>query len=371
MSSFELIVDSYSNFNIEEYCKSITVDKVDRALSKKSLTPEDFLTLISPAADLRLEEMASKASLLTLHHFGRATVLFTPLYISNYCDNICPYCSFSKRHQITRIHLTFEQIEEEAKRISETGIRHILLLTGESRSKTPIDYIEKSVVILKKYFSSIAIEIYPLTEDEYKRLIKAGVDMLTIYQETYNKEKYLKLHKGGPKADYTFRLEAPERACRAGIRAVGIGALYGLYKWEYDAFFTALHASFLQKKFPSVEFSLSLPRLRPIVTEFESNYSIDNKTFVKIMMAFRIFLPSVGITISTRESADFRMAILPLGVTRMSAGVSTAVGGHSGNSSTPQFEIADTRDVDTIKRELLKRGFQPVMHDWNFSLSER
>ncbi len=367
--SFYKVIDSYRSFDINGYCSSVTRAAIDRILAGSTLSERDFLALLSDAADERLEAMAQKAASLTRLHFGRAVVLFTPMYISNYCDNVCPYCSFAHHHDIVRSHLALQEIEEEAQRISANGIRHILVLTGEAPSKVPIGYLEDAIRVLRNHFSSVAIEIYPLSADNYARVISAGADMLTLYQETYNEPHYVYLHTTGPKADYRFRLDAPERACATGMRAVTVGALYGLYDWRSDAFFAALHAAYLQNKFPAVEVAVSFPRLRPLAGEFSTPHLVGDRQFVRMMTALRLFLPTAGITISTRESARFRMSVLPLGVTRMSAGVSTSVGGHGGNGSTAQFEIADTRDVLTVKADLLAAGFQPVMHDWSRALT--
>jgi 2-iminoacetate synthase len=368
--SFSDVFDQYGTFDIEAFSASVTTDMIDRILGKPHITIKDYCALLSDAADGRLEQMAQRAAQTTRNQFGSAIILFTPMYISNFCSNNCPYCSFAHHHDIVRTHLTLGEIEIEARRISETGIRHILVLTGEAPDKAPPDYIEEAVAVLRRYFSSVAIEIYPLSTEGYRRLVEAGADMLTLYQETYHRETYERLHKNGPKADYAFRIDAPERGCRAGMRAVTVGALFGLFDWRSDAFYTALHAEYLQKKYPSIEVGVSFPRLRPQAGSFTSTHFIDDRQFVKMLTALRIFLPSVGITLSTRESRQFRSAVLPLGVTRMSAGVSTSVGGHSGHDSTPQFEIADDRDVAAICTDLLAAGFQPVMHDWNFALTE-
>jgi 2-iminoacetate synthase len=368
--SFSTIIDSYRSFDVADYCAAVDTPTIDRILSQTHLSALDFLALLSDNADSRLEIMAQQAAQTTRNHFGSAIVLFTPMYISNYCDNVCPYCSFAQHHEIIRSHLTAAQIEAEARRISATGIRHILVLSGESPSKVSVDYLETALQILRRYFSSVAIEIYPLSQEHYARCIAAGADTLTLYQETYNRRQYERLHHAGPKGDYGFRIDAPERACRAGIRAVTVGALYGLHDWRSDAFFAALHADYLQRNFPSVEIAVSFPRLRPQAGTFTSSHLISDREFVRMMTAVRLFLPKAGITLSTRESASFRMSVLPLGVTRMSAGVSTSVGGHSGEASTPQFEIADSRDVPAIRTDLLAAGFQPVMHDWNFELTK-
>jgi 2-iminoacetate synthase len=368
--SFAEIIDSYRSFDIKAYCASVSAESIDLVLSKQSINDLDFLALLSDAADCRLEAMARRSAKLTRRHFGSVIVLFTPMYISNYCDNVCPYCSFSHQRNIVRSHLSLPEIDQEAARISAGGIRHILVLTGESPSKVPVGYLEDAVRLLRRHFSSVAIEIYPLSQTDYARLVDAGADMLTIYQETYDEPRYARLHPAGPKADYRFRLDAPERACAAGMRAVTVGALYGLHEWRFDAFFAGLHAAYLQRRFPSVEVALSFPRLRPLAGDFPTPHPVSDRQFVRMLTALRLFLPTVGITLSTRESAKFRMSVLPLGVTRMSAGVSTSVGGHGSSGSTAQFEIADTRDVPTVRSDLLAAGFQPVMHDWSRALTQ-
>ncbi|MGA2506322.1 MAG: 2-iminoacetate synthase ThiH [Chitinispirillaceae bacterium] len=363
--SFNSLINQYKNFNVGEFCASVTPGKIETILERDTLTEKDYLALLSDAAAPFLEPMARKADELTRRHFGNVVFIFTPLYISNYCDNSCAYCSFGRQQEIKRRHLSPDEIRAEAERISANGIRHILVLTGEARGRATPSYCEAAVRILRDYFSSIAVEIYPLTEEEYGGIIGCGADGLTIYQETYDEERYAVLHKGGPKQDYGFRLEAPERACRQGMRAVTVGALSGLSEPVKDAFFAGLHAAYLQKIFPDVEVSISFPRLRPLVADFRQGYEVNDCRLVQMMVAARLFLPFAGITLSTRESASFRNAALRLGVTRMSAGVSTAVGGRTSPEATPQFEIADTRTVDEVKRDLLDRGFQPVMHDWN------
>ena len=367
--SFYDRVSEFRDFDIAGFCTKTDAHDVERALNRSSLSDKDFLILLSEQADRFLEPMAQTAAACTRRHFGNAVILFTPMYISNYCENVCPYCSFARQHGIIRSHLSRAEIEAEAKRISESGIRHLLLLTGEAPSMVPVSYLEKVITLLRGYFSSVTIEIYPLSAKDYARLITAGADGLTLYQETYVQPRYEQLHRGGPKADYRFRLDAPERACMNGMRTVTVGALYGLADWRTDAFMTALHAAYLQAKYPSVEIGVSFPRIRPQAGSFAPRHCITDRQFVRLLTALRLFLPTAGITLSTRESAAFRMAVLPIGVTRMSAGVSTSVGGHSGNESTPQFEIADSRDVATIKSDLLEAGFQPVTHDWNHVLT--
>ena len=312
-----------------------------------------------------LEEMAQKATKITLSNFGKAVSLYTPIYISNYCENKCVYCSYNTENEIKRKKLTLEEIEAEAISIHKTGLRHIIILTGESRFYSPLSYIKDCVRIMKKYFSSISIEIYPLEEDEYRELVEVGVDGLTIYQETYDMKIYDKIHLAGPKKNYRYRLETPERACRAGIRGIGVGALYGLSDWRKEAYSSGLHAKFIQDKFPAMEINMSIPRIRPHSGSRIDLNEITEKNVVQIMLAFKLFLPRAGINITTRESAEFRNNLIPLGVTKISAGVSTEIGGHTKeDKGDGQFEIADTRNVKEIKSMLLSKGYCPVLKDW-------
>jgi 2-iminoacetate synthase len=364
--SFTEFLQTISPETFNKRFEFVTRNRIASILSEDTLSIDEFYLLLSDTASGMLEEMAQKARSVTRKHFGNSVFLFTPLYISNVCDNRCPYCSFAKQHTIVRKHLSLEEIDREAAYIADMGIRHILILTGESRKSASPDYLRSAVEILEHRFSSIAIEVYALATDEYKMVIDAGVDGLTIYQETYNRQLFESLHNGGPKADYDFRLDAPQRAAKAGIRSVTIGALYGLSDWRMEAFISGLHAYYLQRTFPSLEVSVSFPRLRPQAGEFSTEHMVSDRQFVQMLAAMRLFLPSAGITLSTRESERFRNAVLPIGITKISAGVSTAVGGHSGDcSSTAQFEIADSRSVLQVKSDLLKSGFQPVMHDWN------
>ena len=368
--SFLDIIHRYENFDAGNYCASVTPARVERILNRGRLDELDFLALLSPAASSPhcLEMMAKRALDITKTHFGNVIFLFTPLYVSNICDNLCPYCSFAHQHKIKRRHLNINEVRREAELIAATGLRHILMLTGESRKGAAVQYLRDCVSVLKEFFSSIAIEVYPLDAREYAELVSCGVDGLTIYQETYNKDIYTSLHKGGPKEDFEHRLLAPERACEAGMRAVTVGPLLGLAPPLRDAWMAGLHARHILDRFPSVEVSCSFPRLRPQEGDFSPDFTVDDRTFVQYMTAFRIFMPSAGITVSTRESASFRDSILPLGPTKMSAGVSTSVGSGSGDATESQFEIADSRSVGEMQKNLLSRGFQPVVVDWNYIL---
>lgn len=365
--SFYPICTELNAAPLAEKFAAVTEADVRRALTAISPAPEDFLALMSPAAAPFLEEMAQKASRLTLQHFGRTIQLFTPLYLSNFCTNHCVYCGFNCRNDIPRTQLSLEEVEREGKAIAAMGLKHLLILTGDARAKASPEYLLSCVEVLRKHFPSVSIEIYAMTEEEYAALIEAGVDGLTMFQETYDEALYSTLHPRGPKKDFRNRLDAPERGCKAGMRVVNIGALLGLGDWRKDAFLTGMHAAYLQDKFPDVDVAVSLPRMRPHVGEFQPSSIISDRGMVQTMLALRIFLPRLGITISTRESPEFRENILPLGVTKMSAGVSTAVGGHSKDDSEEkvgQFDISDERSVDEMCEVLRARGYQPVFKDW-------
>ncbi|KUK37042.1 MAG: 2-iminoacetate synthase [Clostridia bacterium] len=354
----------YENFDFDAFFEQVTDADVRRAINKDRLTPLDYLTLLSPRAEAHLEEIAQKAHRLTVQHFGRVILLFTPIYVANYCTNQCLYCGFKATNRLERKKLTPAEVEEEARIIAATGLKHILLLTGESRSKSPVSYIMECVEILKKYFTSIGIEVYPLEEEEYRELVDAGVDGFCMYQEVYDEEVYARLHPAGPKRNYRYRLEAPERACRAGMRTVNIGALLGLHEWRTEAFFTGLHADYLQRAYPGVEISISPPRMRPELGGFEPPVKITDRNLVQYILAFRLFMPRGGVTISSRERAELRDNLVRLGVTKMSAGSNTAVGGRSHPEAVGQFEISDGRSVAEMAAMIYSQGYQPVYKDW-------
>ncbi|MBD3419718.1 MAG: 2-iminoacetate synthase ThiH [Chitinivibrionales bacterium] len=366
--SFNAIIDTLNYEEMQKRVRAVSARDVELTLGKEAFYPNDFPVLVSDAADAYLEQIAQIAHRLTRKQFGNVIFMFTPFYISNYCINTCDYCSFARQYKIDRKQLKLDEVRKEAEKISSTGMRNVLILTGEAQSITTLHYIAESVAICTEYFSSIGIEIYPLPQSGYKRLFDAGTDALTIYQEVYNKDAYTYFHRAGPKADYAFRLDAPERACNERIHAVTIGPLLGLADYQVEAWCTALHLDYLTRNYPGTEMSISLPRLRPLVSEFKAPIEVDRRQFVRLLMAFRLVFPYAGITVSTRESPQFRNNLLPLGVTKMSAGVSTAVGGHGEEASTGQFEIDDQRSLAQMKQDLLDHGFQPVTHDWSSKL---
>ncbi|MDR3601101.1 MAG: 2-iminoacetate synthase ThiH [Desulfosporosinus sp.] len=340
---------------------------VERVLARESLRPQDLAVLLSPAALSYLEPMAKKAQALTIRHFGRTIGLFTPLYLANFCSNSCLYCSFHTGNKIVRCKLSIAQVIKEGEAISSTGLQHLLLLTGESRTHSGPAYMEECVHALRPMFASLGLEVYPLATEEYRRLFEAGIDSVTLFQETYNEVTYAQVHPAGPKRDYHYRLEAPERACASGISSVNIGALLGLSDWRQDAFYSALHADYLQKTYPGVEVAISVPRLRPYAGSFQPSADpVTDAILVQIILAYRLFLPRAGITLSTRESPQMRENLLSLGITRLSAGSLTSVGGYSetDNVGSAQFEIADERSVPDVVAMIRAQGYLPSFCDW-------
>jgi len=355
-----------SYYNIYNKYKNLGFDRLSSDVEDRQA--RQFISLLSPTDEKHLEQMAQMAHDITLRNFGRTIQLYTPLYLSNYCDNQCVYCGFSAKNDIERKRLTLDEVGKEAEFISSTGLKHILILTGESPENSPIGYIKDCVRILRNFFISISIEIYPLTEDEYAELISEGVDGLTIYQETYDEAVYKMMHPAGPKSDYRFRLDAAERGAKAGMRSVNIGVLLGLADWRMEAFFLGLHARYLQDKFHDVEIGVSLPRIRPISSNYVAPRPISDRDMVQMMLALRVYLPRLGITLSTRELPAFRDDLIGLGITRMSAGSTTTVGGRTlkegGRRAHPQFGILDHRSIGQIKAALERKGYQPVLKDW-------
>lgn len=363
--SFYDTLGRLEQYPYDQLWRKYTADDVRRALSKDRLDEADLLALLSPAAGPFLENMAQRAQQLTRAHFGHAMQLFTPMYLADFCVNHCTYCSFSSIYDFPRKKLSLDEVRREAENIAATGLRHILILTGESRKDNPVSYIKECVEVLREYFTSISIEINPLATVEYQELLKAGVDGLTLYQEVYHQETYKQLHVKGPKRIYRNRLDAPERGCKAGFRSVNIGALLGMHDWRQEAFLSAMHARYLQDRYPDCEISLSTPRFRPYLGEFNPECDVSDRSLVQIILAYRLFLPRSGITLSTREPAALRDHLIHLGITKMSAGVSTEVGGHTLEGGTPQFEISDSRSVEEITEMLYKNNFQPVFKDWD------
>ena len=353
---------------------SYTARDVRAALEHETCTIEDLKALLCPAAEPFLEEMAQRARMETSKHFGNTVYLFTPLYIANYCENYCVYCGFNCYNHISRMRLTMEQIEHEMEVISESGMEEILILTGESRIKSDVKYIGEACKLARKYFRMVGLEIYPVNTDEYRYLHECGADYVTVFQETYDTDKYAELHLLGHKRVWPYRFDAQERALRGGMRGVAFSALLGLSDFRKDALASALHVYFLQRKYPHAEMSLSCPRLRPIINNDKINpLDVGEKQLCQVLCAYRIFLPYVGITVSSRESAKFRNGIVKIAATKVSAGVSTGIGDHESKYSgkdddnakgDEQFEIDDSRSLDNMYRDIAKEGLQPVLNDY-------
>ena len=364
--SFHDTITEFEKFDFDAYFSRVTDRDVERSLGRDHLGWQDLLNLLSEKALGYLEPMARKAHRTTVQYFGRTIQLYVPLYISNFCSNECIYCGFNRTNQIRRRKLTLGEIEREVRAISETEMKHILLLTGEAPDVTPLEYIEDAVGVIKKWFPSVSIEVFPMEEEGYRRLREAGVDGMTLYQEVYDREVYRKVHLVGRKADYRFRLDAPERAARAGLRTISVGALLGLGAKRREAFFTGMHARYLEDNYLSTEIGLSVPRINPAEGGFQPFDLVDDKTFVQFLTAYRLFMPRSAISISTRERAVMRDHLMSLGATRLSAGSRTDVGGYTApdDASTSQFDIFDARSVAQTIQAIRDRGLQPVFKDW-------
>lgn len=362
-----------SQMNSYDYMK-YTAKDVRAALERETCSIEDFKALLSPAAEPFLEEMAQRAKIETSRHFGNTVYLFTPLYIANYCENYCVYCGFNCYNHINRMKLSYERIEKEMKVIADSGMEEILILTGESRGQSNVEYIGEACKLARKYFRMVGLEIYPVNTDEYQYLHKCGADYVTVFQETYDTDRYEQLHLLGHKRVWPYRFDAQERALRGGMRGVAFSALLGLSDFRKDALASALHVYYLQRKYPYAEMSLSCPRLRPIINNDKINpLDVHERQLCQVLCAYRIFLPFVGITVSSRESAEFRNGIVKIAATKVSAGVSTGIGDHESKYSgkeadaaqgDEQFEIDDNRSLDKMYRDIADEGLQPVLNDY-------
>ena len=344
-----------------------TAEDVKEALAAETCSVDNFKALLSPAALPFLEEIAQKAQKETRKHFGNSVAIFTPLYIANYCENYCVYCGFNCHNKIKRAQLNYEEIEKEMQAIAATGLEEVQILTGESPNKSSVEYIGEACKIAKKYFKLIGLEVYPMDSKDYAYLHECGADFVTVFQETYNSDKYKTLHLGGRKRIFPYRLNAQERAIMGGMRGVGFAALLGLDDFRKDALATGMHAYLLQKKYPHAEIAFSCPRLRPIINNDKINpKDVHEPQLLQIICAYRIFMPFASITISTRECERFRDNIIQIAATKISAGVNVGIGGHSQEEERgdEQFEISDGRSVDEIYQMIEDNGMQPVMTDY-------
>lgn len=358
------VLQYVENYDYETYTEA----DVKRALSHERKTPEDFAALLSPAALPLLEEIAQCAKVEKERYFGNSVAMFTPLYIANYCENYCIYCGFNCHNKIKRAQLKTEEIEQEMAAIAKSGLQEILILTGESRSKSTVEYIGEACKIARKYFRVIGLEIYPVNSEEYAYLHQCGADYVTVFQETYNSDKYETLHLAGHKRIFPYRFYAQERALKGGMRGVGFGALLGLDDFRKDAFATGIHGWLLQKKYPHGEIAFSCPRLRPIINNDKINpMDVHEKQLLQVVCAYRLFMPFASITVSTRECERVRDNLMKIAANKISAGVSTGIGEHveeMEDKGDEQFEISDTRSVKQVYEDLEKLNLQPVMADY-------
>ena len=363
------VISAVDAYQPENY----TAVDVRRALDHERVTIKDFQALLSPAAKPFLEEMAARAQRETSRHFGNTVYLFTPLYIANYCENYCVYCGFNCYNDIQRLQLSHDEIAHEMKVIAQSGMEEILILTGESKMKSNVKYIGDACKLARQYFKNVGLEVYPMNVADYKYLHECGADYVTVFQETYDLKKYETLHLLGHKRVFPYRFEAQERALMGGMRGVGFSALLGLSDFRRDALATALHVYYLQRKYPQAEFSLSCPRLRPIINNEKINpLDVGERELCQILCAYRLFLPYVGITVSSRESASFRNGIAKICATKISAGVSTGIGDHEekytgkheDKTGDEQFEICDTRSIRSMYGDMEQEGLQPVLNDY-------
>lgn len=368
MGTFTDIFDQYSWDGVKQSIYSKTTLDVEHALRKSKRNLEDFKALISPAATPYLEQMAQMSHQLTQKRFGKTVQMYIPMYLSNECQNICTYCGFSFTNQIPRKTLSNQEILKEVEHIKTLGYDHILLVTGEANKTVGIDYLENAVKVVRPHFSHISIEVQPLGQSEYERLLDVGVNTVLVYQETYHKDDYKIHHPKGKKSNFNYRLETPDRLGEAGIYKIGLGALLGLEDWRTDSFYTALHLNYLEKKYWQTKYSISFPRLRPNAGGLEPKVEVTDKDLVQLICAYRLLNEELELSVSTRESENFRNNIVKLGATTFSAESKTNPGGYVVEpQSLEQFEISDERSTSAIDQMIRDQGYEPVYKDWEKS----
>ena len=372
MTTFKSVFEQYDWESIQSKIYQTSAKEVELALAKNKRNLDDFLALISPAAQPYLEQMAQISHESTKKRFGKTIQMYAPLYLSNECQNICTYCGFSLDNKIKRKTLTESEITLEIEALKKAGFDHVLLVTGEANYTVNIDYFFKSVAQIKNDFSTISVEVQPLSTEEYKQLHEAGVYSVLVYQETYHQEVYKKYHTKGKKSNFDFRLETPDRVGTAGIHKIGLGVLLGLEDWRTDSFFNALHLDYLQKTYWQTKYTVSFPRLRPAEGVIEPNFIMDDKDLAQLICAYRLWNEDLEISLSTRENEKFRNNIIPLGITTMSAGSKTNPGGYVVDpQSLEQFEISDERSASEIATLISSRGYEPVWKDWDRNFNFR
>lgn len=364
-------LNQYDWKEIQKAVENCKTSDVEASLNRPKRSVMDFLNLISPAAEPFLEQMAQLSNQLTQQRFGKTIQLYAPLYLSNECQNICTYCGFSMDNKIKRRTLSNSEIILEAMALKDMGINHVLLVSGEANKTVEIKYFLNAISLLKPFFSNISIEVQPLSEEEYLMLHQAGVHSVLVYQETYHEEVYKVYHPKGKKSNFNFRLETPDRIGSAGIHKIGLGVLLGLEDWRIDSFFNAIHLEYLQQRYWKTKYSVSFPRLRPAEGIIEPNFVMEDRHLLQLICAYRIWNPDLEISISTRESENFRDHVIALGATTMSAASKTNPGGYAVDpQSLEQFEISDERSMEEIKNRIKAKGYDPVMKDWDSCFSE-
>ncbi len=393
--SFVAEFNSLAPENFVRRSLAATPAAVRTSLLKDKLTLADFACLISPAASEFLDEISVRSQKLTQQRFGKVVRLFAPLYVSNECVNNCAYCGFSRDNPIVRVTLSVEEVLNEARALREQGFRNILLVAGEHPKFVSNNYLRDCVAALHEDSPSVSLEVGPMETEDYRPLVAAGADGLVVYQETYDRKVYADVHTAGPKKDFDWRLETPERAYAAGFRRLGISALYGLADWRYEAIAVAAHAEYLLRHCWKAQVTISLPRLRPCAGEFQPLTHISDRELAQLICAFRLMFPDVGIVLSTREPAKLRNGFIPLGITLMSAGSHTEPGGYTGAGkdklhqtirgrivgegssewangnvhATGQFEVSDDRSPQEVANLIQKLGYEPVWKDWDTALA--
>ena len=367
--SFKSELASWPAERVLTSINAATPADVERALSKEERDALDLCALLSPHAANCLEPIAREAQRLTRWHFGRTISMYVPLYISNVCGADCTYCGYAVRsgNKEKRRTLTTDEIRVECEALAAQGFQSVLLLTGEARRAVPPSRIGEAIAIAREYFASVAVEVYTLDQSNYEDFVQRGLDGVAIYMETYDPKTYADVHLIGEKSDYDYRIEAIDRAGRAGVRRLSVGSLLGLTDWRLDGFWTALHARHVQKACWQSAVSVSFPRLRHVPERFHIPELVTDKQLVQLILALRLFLPEAGFNLSTRETPEFRDKLIPLGVTMMSAGSSTRPGGYSlyGEETLEQFEIEDRRSVDEVAAAIKRAGYEPVWKDYD------
>lgn len=372
-----MFTDLFHTYHWDDVRQSIlskTAGHVQTALQRARPTLEDFKALISPAAAPYLETMARISQARTQKRFGKTIQMYIPLYLSNQCQNICTYCAFSVDNKILRKTLTDTEILQEVNAIKAMGYDHVLLVTGEANQTVGVPYLRHAIQLVRPYFSHITLEVQPLDTTDYEVLITEGLSAVLVYQETYHTGRYGAYHPKGKKANFTYRLETPDRLGQAGVHTIGLGTLIGLEDWRTDCFFTALHLQYLEKHYWQTKYSISFPRLRPIAVQTGGTEAtvktfheyMSDRELVQLICAYRIFSDTLELSISTREKEAFRDAIVGLGITSMSAGSRTNPGGYTvAPESLEQFEISDERSPGVIGQMIQRQGYEPVWKDWD------